>query len=382
MKNFKIMVINNGYPSKDNIYSNVFVQKRLESYKKYNEKLDIRVIKLIRKAPLPADYIYNNIEVKYYLIKDVFQAYKNYNPNIILIHFFPYYLLNFIKSLNIPVIIWVHGFEALSWKRRLFNFTFDLNFVKYIVSNKIQLKYFNKLISISNSKNNIFFVFVSKWMKNTCFKDIGRTTKNYKIIPNFIDTEFFYYLPKTPDYRKKILMIRSFKSRKYATDIAVKAIKYLSKIYPNFSDLEFTIVGNGKFWKKDISKIKNFNNIKIVKNFLNHEKIKELHGSNGILLSPTRQDSQGVSMCEAMSSGLVPITSLNTAIPEFVNTSCGYLTKNYMEAANAIIELYENKELFIKKSKKAAEFVRNKCSFHNTIEKELNLIYDLVNKNL
>ena len=38
--------------------------------------------------------------------------------------------------------------------------------------------------------------------------------------------------------------------------------------------------------------------------------------NNGIFICPTRQDAQGVSMCEAMSSGLVPITLYNTAIPE------------------------------------------------------------------
>ncbi len=38
----------------------------------------------------------------------------------------------------------------------------------------------------------------------------------------------------------------------------------------------------------------------------------------GVFLSPTRMDAQGVMMCEVMASGLLTISSDNTAIPEFI----------------------------------------------------------------
>lgn len=51
----------------------------------------------------------------------------------------------------------------------------------------------------------------------------------------------------------------------------------------------------------------------------------------------------------AMSSGLVPVSSYNIAIPEFLNFEQGYLTKNYIEIAHSIIELSENFSVFSKK---------------------------------
>ena len=68
-------------------------------------------------------------------------------------------------------------------------------------------------------------------------------------------------------------------------------------------------------------------------------------------------DSQGVSRDEAMSSGLVPITTDITAIPEFVNHECGILTppEDYKSISKGIIELYNNPEMFLQMSENAAK---------------------------
>lgn len=92
------------------------------------------------------------------------------------------------------------------------------------------------------------------------------------------------------------------------------------------------------------------------------------------MLIPTRQDAQGVSMCEAMMSGLVPVTSNNTAIPEYVPENCGYLTNNYKELALAIKTMYFNQDEFLQKSKNAHEFIQKKCSSKVVIERELEVI--------
>ncbi|MPN15616.1 hypothetical protein SDC9_162950 [bioreactor metagenome] len=80
-------------------------------------------------------------------------------------------------------------------------------------------------------------------------------------------------------------------------------------------------------------------------------------------------------MCEAMSSGLVVVTSNNTAIPEFVeNNSSGVLCNDYKEIANAMIEIYENPQKFEQISKMAAISIRDKCSQNIVIEQELDVI--------
>src|SRR5699024_10666873 len=148
----------------------------------------------------------------------------------------------------------VHGVEALSWKRRLFNLSFNLfsvlNFLNYIVKNTIQLDFFNKLIKYQGKKN-IHFVFVSNWMQEITEKDtnsIGKI-KNYSIIQNESDTEIFSYSEKKIEDRVKIVSIRSFYSKKYANDIVRDVIVKLSK-EPFFDKLEFHIYGSGKLFKK------------------------------------------------------------------------------------------------------------------------------------
>ena len=57
---------------------------------------------------------------------------------------------------------------------------------------------------------------------------------------NPIDENLFRYKPKTADLRKKILVLRTFMSRKYATDIVRDTILSLSR-KEFFNELSFSI---------------------------------------------------------------------------------------------------------------------------------------------
>ena len=87
-------------------------------------------------------------------------------------------------------------------------------------------------------------------------------------------------------------------------------------------------------------------------------------------------DSQGVSRDEAMSSGLVPITTDITAIPEFVDSDSGILTppEDYKSMAAGIIELYKNPNKFLEMSKSAADRVRKQTDSKLIIDAELKVI--------
>jgi glycosyltransferase involved in cell wall biosynthesis len=213
-------------------------------------------------------------------------------------------------------------------------------------------------------------------MKKITEKDTFTNIHNYEIIPNVINTKLFKYTQKSEHHRKKILLIRSFNSNKYANDIAIDAILELSK-KEFFSDLEFAIYGEGKYFEKLTAPLKQYCNITIVNRFLTQSEIAQIHAEYGIFLCPTRQDSQGVSMCEAMSSGLVPITSNKTAIPEFVkNGSTGFLTNNYEEIAETIEYLYFNPNKFLQISVQASESIKQISGEEYVIKKELEIIQD------
>lgn len=371
----KYLVITPGYPKDGDVANCAFVHSRIINYKKVLD--DISVFSFKRKVKYNK-YTYeginviegNETELEKILLKNEYDK--------ILIHFADRKNMNIIlkNRKKAKLLIWVHGVEALGWYRRLF--LLDIRhikaYIKYIINNTLQLKMMRNLII--NHQDIIKFIFVSEWMKNVLEHDTATKgkIKNYAIIPNVIDEEIFKYNKKDDIQRFNILSIRSFETKKYANDIIVKSILELSK-KNNFDRYNFSIYGKGKLFKKTVKPLLQFKNVKIEERFLNKNEIVEEHKKNGIFLAPTRQDAQGVSMCEAMSSGLVPVTSKNTAIPEFVkDKEDGYLTNNYKELAQSIEKLGDNKKIFLEMSKNSSSHIKEKCGRNVVIAKELELI--------
>lgn len=369
----KIMILDTDYPSESNLYGDVFVHTRVKEYIKYAE---VKVVSFFRNQP---DYVYEGIAVTHApTVADVKRIYEEFRPDAIFIHFYNRNLFSIIEKINIPVIIWVHGYEALGWYRRLFNYsTYYLlrNFHNIALPNIKQMIGFRKLVKFSNNNKRVHFVFVSNWMKKVAEQDSLTSINHYSIIPNPIDHELFRSKQKQSENRKDVLMIRSFNSKKYATDIAIEAILELSKT-PIFPALRFSIYGRGKNFHKQTAPLKLFDNVSLHEIFLPNTEIPEIHARHGIFLCPTRQDAQGVSMCEAMSSGLSVISTDCTAIPEYIeHGKTGLLTNNSpAEIASAIMRLYEHPEEFTDLGRNASAFIKEKCDIHNIVNLELSLI--------
>jgi glycosyltransferase involved in cell wall biosynthesis len=336
------------------------------------------------------DYIYENVKVfGSAKIKDIKKKITEFKPDAILVHFALGRIIKHIltKDSKTPTIIWVHGYEALGWYRRLFNFdplvlkTY-YKLLSLIFRNTIQLYFFRQLIKFANHNKNIDLVFVSEWMKGIAAKDCLIKINNSVIIGNPIDDSLFYYLEKNENMRFNILMIRPFNSKKYGTYLVTEALIILRK-NPIFENLNFTIVGKDAEKSKLFSHFRDAKNVIIKGTFLDQKSIKALHDQHGVFLAISRQDAQGVSMCEAMSSGLAIISSNNTAIPEFIPDYQGGLLSNNTpsDIANKILEIIENKALFLKLSKQGSEFIRKKVGFESIINQELNVINKSIKRN-
>lgn len=374
MKKERFLVVTPGYPSTNNKYNNAFVHTRIKKY--LEKKIDCVVFSISKNKQLN-EYIYEDVIVKTGDHKCLEKYLKENDFSKVLIHFGWKKTIETILKVNkkMPLIIWVHGTEALGWYRRLFFFDIKkpYRFLGYIILNIRQMIFMHYLIC--NKDINKKFVFVSNWMKDILEVDSfsKNRIKNYEIIPNVIDEKMFNYVEKSSDMRLNIFSIRPYASKKYANDISVKVVKILSE-KEWFNKLHFSFYGDGRLFDKTLEPLKEFKNVSINKKFLSQQEISSLHKENGIVLIPTRQDAQGVSMCEAMSSGLVPVTSNNTAIPEFVDNKSGYLCNNPTEMANAIEEMYYNIEIFKNKSKNAHLKINNLTKSDIVIKKELDYI--------
>ncbi|MGV2874572.1 glycosyltransferase family 4 protein [Macrococcus capreoli] len=369
----KVLLLTTAYPSEGDYYNHGFIHSRIKEYISINSNHTIE-IGVVNHDKNISEYEYEGVKVIKGNSEILTHSLDIDKFDRVLVHFLDHKIIKLLDKVKYKdeLLVWVHGAEALSWKRRTFN-KFNISFLKYILSNHKQLRMLNKFVKENNNK--LTFIFVSKWMKDIMEHDCKVKVEKFKIIPNVIDTEFFDYNDKPENMRKKILSIRPYTSRKYATDVMVDTIIKLSKEFNDFDKLEFTLVGKGELFSTDTKCLENFSNVKLINKFLHYNDIKKLHNENGVLLIPTRQDSQGVSMCEGMSSGLVPLTSNNTAIPEFVDINCGYLANSSEELKNAIIELYNNPEKFKMMSKSSSLKMINMCSKENTIYKEYELIF-------
>lgn len=372
------LILSNVYPEKNNLYRNMFVHRRAQLYNEQNVPMDIFRLTISEKSlslyEFEESVVFNG--GKQQLI-DLLKI-KKYKK--ILIHFVNQDMIEAIQEsgVDVPIIIWIHGVETEKWYRRWFNFTGNSRDLARALENiEKNKKVVDFMKSLYETKTlNVKFIFVSKWFKEAVAEnDTHTVVNNYEIIHNVIDETLFNYVEKDPEQRKKILSIRPYASRKYANDLTVKAILELSK-KPYFEELEFNLYGEGPLFHSTLDPIKGFKNVNINNYFLSQTQIAELHKKHGVFMCPTRLDSQGVSMCEAMSSGLIPITNGVTAIPEFVDEECGYLAKkeDYLDMVNAIEDLYLNPETFKRKSKNASKRMSKQCGKGVVIKQELDVI--------
>jgi glycosyltransferase involved in cell wall biosynthesis len=368
----RILVLDANYPHDKNLYGDVFVHVRVARYLRLGH--DVRVISFFNQME---GYTFDGVRVECAPdLTSLERLIAEFRPDVVALHFFQGWMLRkLISRSTYPFVIWVHGMEALGWYRRLFNLAISREFAEYVAYNTIQMWRFRKLVAFAREhRGRVEFIFVSDWMRRIAEADTLSRIPSYSVIPNPIDTERFPYVEKPAEQRHRVLLIRSFDSMKYANDIAVEAIQLLSQ-KPQFQNFSFSIHGRGRMFDEITRPLRNFNNVSIHEGFLTQPEIRALHQAHGLMLCPTRQDAQGVSMCEAMSSGLIPLTSKSSAIPEFVqHNETGFLTRNSSELADAMLQLHSDEALFARMSRAAASSIRQRSGIEAVVNSEMDVM--------
>jgi glycosyltransferase involved in cell wall biosynthesis len=276
---------------------------------------------------------------------------------------------------RIKVLVWVHGAEIRPWKRIYFDDQTEEQCAVAQKKSDERTAFWRELLQ--SIPASLRLVFVSHASAEEVMKHLGfRIPENhYSVIHNPIDTDLFRYKPKSVEQRKKVLSIRPYASKIYANDLSVKAIQLLSE-KPWFTDMEFRMIGDGPLFEETLAPLRQYKNVYIEQRFLRRDEIAGLHKEYGIFLCPTRMDTQGVSRDEAMASGLVPVTNAVSAIPEFVDASCGILApeEDADAIAKGILLLYEQPLKFSEMSKAASKRVREQSNAQRITRAELALI--------
>lgn len=371
----KLLVVVPKYPDSHDPYKLGFVHRRVIEYRKIH---DCRVAVHGEKVSECGSYTYEGVPVYLVPRREFVEFVRCANPDAVLIHFCgPWVIRNLVRNIPQPKVVWVHGAEALSWYRRLFNAEFSVRFARYVAASTLQIHLLRNLVRDSDDLG-VRYVFVSEWMKEMAERDVGIEFPVSSVIPNPIDTKLFRYEPKNADMRRRILVIRPFSSKKYACDIAVQGIIRLST-RECFRDMEIAIYGRGSEFGRLTGKLLRFPNVAIREQLIPQSEIPHIHRDYGVFLCPTRQDSQGVSMCEAMASGLVPVSSMCSAIPEFITDGeNGLLTSSPDEIADALEYLYWNPNAFMQMSVKASATIGRMAGADIVIPREIAVIENWV----
>lgn len=369
----RLLIISWTYPDEKRPHAMAFVHNRCKIYQRYGHKVLVFVPSEKERA-----YTYDGINVIKKPFAQLQIVAKNFDPDIVVIHapsgwwlkYFPKSKslkawVKYLENLEYPIVTWLHGSETLI--RAFHNFfpPFGIkNIANKIVSipiDVIKCMLLRHLLSMSKA-----VVYVANWTKEMSQRYTRLKHPFTFVIPNPIDTELFKPQRIDPSNINKALAIRSMEWR-YGLDIAIKA-------FAKLRSASLTILGRGSmmdFLYKLAKKCKA--PVKFVTRYVKREDLPKFIASHGIFIAPSRQESQGVAMCEAMAVGLPVIATRVCGIPEFVRDNYnGILVPpdNPKAIRRAVLRLMADQSFYYELSKNAVEFVKRNLSQEVIYKKE------------
>jgi glycosyltransferase involved in cell wall biosynthesis len=373
----RVLLLADGYPSPENLYSFGFVHTRVTRYLAAGFDVDVMVAGPDRAKSWREHEGVQILEGPNELLRRMLESGRY---GAVAVHFLRPNLWEALADFadRLPMTIWIHGGDIQPWWRQ-----------KHLIDSARQQAWLeDRTKRLTAMWRSVFtapgslarFVFVSGTFAGEVAEDMAKLGVEFpgeraSVINNGIDVDLFKYHEKPPELRKRIMMVRTFATRKYGTDLAARAIESLAA-KPYFDELSFLIVGDGALWEEDMGPLQRFANVKLERRFMTHRELARVQRDFGVMLQPTRWDSQGVSRDEAMAAGLVVISNAAGAVPEFMSDAEGYLAPpdDWRGIAAAIDEIYRRPEVFARKSRAAAGRARANLDLARVIDREIELI--------
>lgn len=368
------LVISTSYPSPGNIYASGFLHSRVLGYVEAGVEVDVMVFGRGTRASARR---HDGIDVLSGYVRELTALLVAGEYDSVSIHFLHPHMWSVIANFldRHRFYLFVHGYGARSWARG-FDPAAGLQAAR---QQKAQSDLWRDLWHAVLEQKELVagFVFVSDWMRQ-CTEDdmmVSFPSGKVHVIHNPIDTEFFAPQPRAAEHARRVLMIRNFDKHHYATDLAIRCMGELRR-RRIWKKLRFTVHGEGRNLRFLRDMFGSDQNVAIHEGYLTHGQIREAHRDHGLMLIPTRLDSQGVSRDEAMASGLVPVTNHVCAVPEFADSSCAVLApaEDHLALADGIEALAASPRRFLRMSAAAAARVRAQSARHRTVRQEMELM--------
>lgn len=369
----RILVLAHAYPTDGRVYGGQPLARRIRFYREAGYEVTIHVPVGTQGSSRHRGDHGEDVQIR--RLGEFADLAAEVSPDVVAVHSPTPELWGQVKPIseNVPTLAWIHGFEARDWRLLDFDFTEAEIDERQHVLDAVTVDR-RRAIGELFSRPDITTVFVSDYMRSVAEKFTGSPASNGIVVHNVIDPAAFPYGVKSEDDRRRIVMPRSFSKRNYGTDLGAAAIHVLAE-QPWFAELDVRVVGEGRHFAEDTDGLRRFDNVRLDERTLPAEALGALLTGAGVGLLPTRWDSQGMMMGESMMAGLVPVTNNVAAIPEFVDTSCGYLSgaDDAGGLAAGIAEQFENPGTFTMKSEAAHQRVLEQCGPAATVQREIEL---------
>lgn len=295
-------------------------------------------------------------------------------PDVVVIHFpyrstFPTKLAATLHT-TYPLVAWVHGYETVY--TAFYGYHRGLNRLLSLPHDWLKLRYLRRFLSECGA-----VVYVSQWLKTVAERSMRYGHPRAIVIANPIDTGRFAPCTKQQINRQlRGISVRSL-GPKYGLDIAIRA-------YAELANTDLTIVGTGPLEQQLRILIKTTGSrCELRARGYPHAKMPELLHQYDYFVAPSRDETQGVAMCEAMSCGLPVVATTVGGIPEFVRDGIdGYLVPPENPAAlrAAIEKLVADPTQLRRMGQNGRQYVLARCDGQVITQRELQVLQEVAER--
>jgi len=286
-----------------------------------------------------------------------------YEADVILINLSPYLWKSYLKTIeycqkfNKPYFIWFHiVLDKDVYKRRygMKNFNERLDILKEILNNHLC----QKIICVSEAVKNFL-------------KDL---IEEEKLITLYPGVKIFQ--KEKAKIFGDLLYVGRFSEEKNIQTL----IKALKKLKDDFPQIKLNLVGSGPEEEKLIKIVKEFNlenNIQFL-GHLKREEIFALYQSHKILVLPSKIESLGLVIIEALSQNIVPIVRETYGPKEILNNKELFFSGKEKELYLKIKDVLKN----YKKYKNIVFEIKKKVLLNFNYEQNFNLMEKIILENI
>ncbi len=357
----KIAVLSPGYPGEASS-AFAFVHIRVKLYLASGQQVSVFV-----PAATASSAVFEGVPVHRGPASELEAAIRHFRPDVVGLFYPTLHTVPVARRVAVPTVVWVLGHEAL-WSLRLMPAKNSVDWIRKRVVLFPRLIY-QMLVLRSVFRAARRCVFVSEWLRQAVQKQTASRFDNSVVIPNPVDTRLFAY--RAPRVRNAGISVRSLERTVYGLDVAIKA-------FAGFDAARLAIYGQGRFYRKFVRMAQRLRaNVEIHAEHIRHDELPELYHRFGFFVAPSRAETQGLAMCEAMACGLPVVATDVGGIPEFVRDGRdGYLVPRNNPAAlrGAVERLLADEEKFMEMSQNARQQMERLCAAESVTERELTVL--------